>query len=396
MLKSVYERFGLKNKKLVFALLAIVLSVFLIPFYFLNFTGHMDSLPEGFYMGVTASGNVTDSLKLIDKVKDFTNLLVIANLDITENKTSLDIVSDYAYSAGLNFFVYMVYPSPYVNFNYDPFKWAVEAKGKYGDKFLGYYLWDEPGGNQLDRGAFRQFDNTNMPSNYRDAANTFVYYLYVQMRDFIKIEKLVTSDYGLYWYDYEAGYDAVFCHFGWNNSRALNIALCRGAAEMHNKTWGAIITWTYRSAPYLESPSELYQDMITAYQAGAKYIAIFNYPVTGSYGLLTEEHFNVIKEFNSFVSKNPQNKTSNTEKIAYVLPDNYGWGLRSPDDKIWGVWNADDNSPSIWNDITNLTQTYGYNFDIIYASPWTRLFGKVHYDKLIWWNITDSTLKPNP
>jgi len=387
----------LKNKKFLLGLLALILTVFLIPFaFFLYSARNMNPYPKDFYMGVTASGNVTDTLKLIDKVKAFTNLIVIANLGITENKTSLDTVSDYAYNAGLNFFVYMIYPSPYAQFNYDPFKWAIEAKEKYGSKFLGYYLWDEPGGNQLDRGDFRQFDNTTMPHDYRDAANTFVYYLYVQMRDFIKIDKLVTSDYGLYWYDYEAGYDAVFCHFGWNNSRPLNIALCRGAAEMHNKTWGAIITWTYRNAPYIESAPKVYEDMVTAYQAGAKYIIIFNYPQTEPYGLLTEEYFDVIKEFNDFVFENPQNKTSNTEKIAYVLPDNYGWGLRSPDDKIWGVWSADENSQSIWNDLDSLIQTYGYNFDVIYGSPWTRLFGKFHYDQLIWSNKTESTLKPNP
>jgi hypothetical protein len=379
---------GLKNKKLLFGILTLTFTSILIPFAFLNLTRNVNPFPEDFYMGVTASGSVTDATKLIDKVKDFTNLLVITNLEITENKTSLDMVSDFAYNAGLNFFVYMVYPSPNTHFNYDPFKWAAEAKDKYGDQFLGYYLWDEPGGNQLDLNQFRQFDADSMPYDYRDAANTFVYYLYLQMRDFIKIDKLVTSDYGLYWFDYEAGYDAVLCHFGWNHSRPLNIALCRGAAEMHNKTWGAIITWTYDNEPYLESSAEVYQDMVTAYQAGAKYIIVFNYPQTGPYGLLTEEYFDVIKEFNDFISNNPQNTTSNTEKVAYVLPDNYGWGFRSPDDKIWGVWSADDKSQSIWNDIDDLIQEYGYNFDVIYDSPWTGLFGEVHYDKLIWWNAT--------
>ncbi|MCW4045404.1 MAG: hypothetical protein NWE94_07810 [Candidatus Bathyarchaeota archaeon] len=386
----------MKNKKLLLCLSAIILPSFLIPFALLNFTDNSAPFPEDFYLGVTASGSVTEAFRLIDKVKDFTNLIVITELEVTTNKTSLDAVADYAYKAGLNFFVYMIYPSPNTQFNYDPFKWAAEAKSKYGDQFMGYYLWDEPGGHQLDLGNFRQFDTTTMPSNYRDAANTFVYYLYIQMRDFIKIDKLATSDYGLYWYDYEAGYDVVFCHFAWNHSREVHIALCRGAAEMHNKTWGAIITWTYEDPPYIESPAKVYEDMVTAYQAGAKYVIIFNYPQTGPYGLLTEEYFDVIKEFKKYVSQNPQNATSNTAKIAYVVPDNYGWGFRSPNDKIWGVWNADDKSQTIWNDISNLTQTYGCNFDIIYGSPWTRLFSKFHYDNLIWWDENQSALKPHP
>jgi hypothetical protein len=210
------------------------------------------------------------------------------------------------------------------------------------------------------------------------------------MRDFIKNDKLFTSDYGLYWYDYEAGYDVVLSQFGWNHSRAVNIAQCRGAAEMHNKTWGAMITWTYDSAPYMESAPELYQDMITAYDVGAKYVAVFNYPQTGPYGLLSEAHFDAIKSFRDYVLVHPNN-SSNVERVAYILPDNYGWGLRNPQDNIWGVWGADNKSQLIWNGVISMVEKYGNNFDIVVGSPWTRLFGKYHYDKLIWWNGTSVT-----
>lgn len=378
----------LEHKKLTAGLLIIVFVVFSIPLAFLNFPASAESYPEGFYMGIIETGDVSVTKRLIDTTKEFVNLIVISNLTTIKNQDMLEEVADYACNAGFNFFVRMTYPTPFEVFDYNPFEWEKTARAKYGERFLGYYLYDEPGGNQLDLGGFRQFDNSAIPYDYRDAANTFVYYLYIQMRDFIKTDQLVTSDYGLYWFDYEAGYDVVFAEFGWNHSRPLNVALCRGAAEMHNRTWGVTITWTYTDPPHLSSGPELYADLTTAYQAGATYITIFNEPHIDDYGLLSDEHINAIKEFKEFVHTNPQNRTSNTQKIAYILPANYGWGLRSPDDKIWGVWPADNNSQIIWNDLESLIASYGNDFDIIYDSPWTRLFGKVHYDTFIWWNGT--------
>jgi len=364
-----------------------MISGFIISGILVGVTSTQKSLPPDVYVGVTADGNVTATKILIDKTKDFTNLLIINNPDVIRNETSLKEVCDYAERAGLSFFVFMAHPA-FWQFNYNPFEWIKEAKTGYGDYFLGVYLYDEPGGNQLDRGSFRQFDERSMPPTYLDAANTYVYYLYLQMRDFIKTDKLVTSDYGLFWFDYEAGYDAIFCEFGENRVKEINIALCRGAAEMHNKTWGVMITWAQDNPPYMESASELYGDMVTAYEAGAKYIVVFNHPQLGPYGLLTEEHFAAMKQFKEFARKNPQNHTSNVQKLAYVLPQNYGWGMRNEKDKIWGVWDADEQSLGIWSDLSNLVKQYSYNFDIVYNSGWTRLFAKQHYKSLVWWNGT--------
>jgi hypothetical protein len=372
---------------LLLLLASLIISGFVISGILVGVTSTQKSLPPDVYVGVTADANVAATKTLIDKIKEFTNLLIINNPNVIRNETSLKEVCDYAKRAGLSFFVYMVHPA-FWQFSYNPFEWIKEAKKEYGDYFLGVYLYDEPGGNQLDRGSIRQFDERTMPLSYLDAANTYVYYLYVQMRDFIKTDKLVTSDYGLFWFDYEAGYDAIFCEFGGNRVKEINIALCRGAAEMHNKTWGVMITWAYDNPPYIESANELFEDMVTAYKAGAKYIAVFNHPQVGSYGLLTEEHLSAIEKFKEYVSRNPQNHTSNLEKLAYVLPENYGWGLRSASDKIWGVWEADDKSPRIWGDLGKLIGEYGYDFDIVYSSAWTRIFAKQHYKTLIWWNGT--------
>jgi hypothetical protein len=386
-----FGKLGLTRTVFVLVILIVVLSTSFVSaalWVLDEKTDPPQPLPTGFFLGVTAGGTVAETKTLIDKVKGYANMITFTNLNVTENKTNLEAVSDYAYRAGLSFLVFVVYPSSFNNYTYNPISYVSEAKNKYGEKFLGYYLWDEPGGNQLDRGSFRQFDNNSMPFNYRDAANTYVYYLYVQMRDFIKTDKLFTSDYGLYWYDYDAGYDVVFCEFTLNYSRAVNIALCRGAAEMHNKTWGVMITRTDENVSRIESAPALYQDMVTAYDAGAKYVAVFNYPQVGPFGLLSEEHFNAIKDFRDYVLANPQNKSSNVERLAYVIPDNYGWGFRSPQDTIWGVWSADEKSPVIWSKVNSLVQTYGDGFDIIVGSPWTWWFGGYHYNRQIRWNDT--------
>ena len=343
--------------------------------------------PPSFFLGVTANGNVTETKTLIDRSKSLINLIVIQNTDTMKDKTKLVEVCDYAFNAKLSFFVYMYDPMR-GGFNYDPIGWVSEAKEKYGNNFLGYYLYDEPGGNQLDNGRFSQFvkNSSRTPLGYRDAANTYCYYTFAHMRNFVKIDKLVTSDYALYWFDYEAGYDTVFCEFGWNHSRAVNIALCRGAAEIHNKDWGVMITWTYSDSPYLESGDALYGDMATAYDAGAKYVIVFSYPMIGPYGTLTEEHFGAIRRLNEYVSVNPQKDSSNTEKIAYVVPRDFGWGFRRENDTIWGIWDADGNATKIWRDTNDLTQKYGYNFDIIYDDTLTHYTWESYYDELIRWD----------
>ncbi len=86
-----------------------------------------------------------------------------------------------------------------------------------------------------------------------DAANKYVSTLnwwlrsgpYAITKNFAYPSKyqLFTSDYALYWYDYEAGYDTVFAEFALSYNRTLNIDLCRGAATVQNKDWGVMITW---------------------------------------------------------------------------------------------------------------------------------------------------------
>ncbi len=328
--------------------------------------------------------DLVDDLKaLVDKVKDYKNLFVIGSLEITFNQTALNEACDYVVDAGLHLIVFFTDSELY---DYRIFDWMVDAKRKYGDKFLGVYRYDEPGGNQLDQGREMLIESGttfhDVAANYTNVLNLIVDY-YMDYSD-----KVFTADYGLYWFNYKAGYTTVFVEFGWNHSRPLHIGLCRGAAKAHNKDWGAIITWEYTDAPYIESAEELYDDMILAYKTGAKYVVVFNYPKIGQYGILTEKHFNTLKDFWNYVHSNPQEHGAIEADKAYVLPQDYGFGFRSPEDKIWGLWDADELSPKVWADANTLIAQYGSCLDIVYNDAETMDAVKSRYSKLFFWNET--------
>jgi hypothetical protein len=73
--------------------------------------------------------------------------------------------------------------------------------------------------------------------------------------------------------------------------------------------------------------------------------------------------------------------------VAYVLPKDYGFGLRSAEDTIWGLFPADELSAKVWNDVNKLISQYGSGFDILYDDvefPAVRNL----YSRVIFWNET--------
>ena len=194
---------------------------------------------------------------------------------------------------------------------------------------------------------------------------------------------LFTSDYALYWFDYKAGYDTVFAEFVGNESRERHIALCRGAAETLGKDWGAMITWKYNQAPYLESGDELYSDLALAYSAGAKYGIVFTYPNITAYGTLTDEHFEALERFWDTLHTDPASLGNTESTVAYVIPADYGFGFRSANDTLWGQFPADELSAKIYSDTAALTAKYGAQLNILYDSSETAAklgsYSKVYY-----------------
>jgi len=179
----------------------------------------------------------------------------------------------------------------------------------------------------------------------------------------------------------------MLTQLGWNESITQNIDLIRGAARVQNKDWGAIITWKYDQPPYLDTGDEVYSQLLTAYEAGAKYGKVFNYPqLDGNpYGVMTDEHFKALERFwNDVMLKTKTTPTSPKADAVLVLPINYGFGLRRADDRIWGYWGPDDKSLQVWNISQILLAQYGVNLDIVFDDPAFSVAGK--YSLVYSWN----------
>jgi hypothetical protein len=348
------------------------------------------SKPSDFYFGVTYGGVSAEGAKpLIDKVKSYTNLFIIASWNITTNETALNEVCNYCSQANLNFIVYFQFISRIIYPWHQT--WLDTAKQQWGNKFLGVYLQDELGGKQIDgNDTLKTVMNA---ASYADAASQYINDIQnynstidAKSRDI----PMFISDYALYWFDYQAGYDTVFAELGANVSVPQQIALVRGAADMQGKDWGAIVTWKYNQAPYMPSATEMYSDMVSAYQAGAKYVLVFNYPTypdNNPYGVLSDQQFTALKQFWYYVNTYPRETYGiQTAQAALVLPSDYGSALRNPYDSLWGLWPADSKTPIILNATYSLIAKYGLHLDIVYDDARYNVTNR--YSQVYYWNST--------
>jgi hypothetical protein len=370
----------------IFVVLLLVLSLYLASESY--FRENAKSASPNVFVGVDAAFyGVGDVEKLVDEVKSYTNFFVIGANIITGNVTELNEVCQYANDSGLYFAPFM-----HLTEDYNQSQWASYARQTWGNRFWGPFVYDETGGNQIDRGHVGNLSFMLAPAadNYTDAANKYVANLNSNLSAFgFPDVPLMTSDYALHEFDYRGGYDVVLAEFGYNLSRSLQIALCRGAATMHNKDWGVIITWTYNLPPYLENGKQLYDDMVFAYQNGAKYIFVFDYASNGNYtyDILQKEHLEALKQFWQYIQNNPRKSDTTSDRVAYVLPKDYGYGFRGLNDTIWGLWPADNLSNNIWNEANNLVEKYKPKMDIIYED--NLQFTTFRYNKLTFWNGTE-------
>jgi len=373
-------------------ILLLIVSLFLT-------CGVFNKPPPDVFVGIdVAYDNVAEIKQFVDEASSYINTIIIGSTGITHNFSKLNEACQYIYEHGMYF---MIYAHPIANPEglLVQRQWIIDAKPRWGNKFLGLYAYDEPGGRQLDNATLKVVkDEYWFADNFTDAADKYVSELTLIISHTIDDQMcgvdlpLFTSDYALYWFDYKAGYDVVFAEFGWNYSRTLNVALCRGAANVQNKDWGVMITWTYTQPPYLESGSELYDDLVLAYENGAKYIVVFDTNENYMHGTLKGEHLDALKRFWQYATDNPRAGDPPSDKVAYVLPKGYGYGFRGPDDKIWGLWEADDFSLKISTEVGSLISKYQISrfqnrLDMIYDDG-LKANCSYGYSKLIFWNGT--------
>jgi hypothetical protein len=380
----------MKLKFLAIIFIMLLASSVSIGYSFLVREHSKEEMPE-LFVGVDVAYDNMDQIKsLVDKISSYTNTIVFGSTGVTHNFTKLNDACKYVYNRGMYFMLYM-HPDPTQLDEQQ--QWLEDAKTRWGQQFLGLYAFDEPGGRELDKADYTVLGGIETPTNYTDAADKYTSTLN-NILDHIRGGPinagdltLYTSDYALYWFDYQGGYDVVFAEFGWNYSRQLNVALCRGAATAQNKEWGVMITWTYNNPPYLESGPQLYDDLTIAYDNGAKYILVFDTNENYTEGVLEEEHLDALEQFWNYAKNNPRTIEPASERVAYVLPTGYAYGFRGPEDKIWGFWEADHGSYPISKDLGKVLEDYDSKLDIIYEDVIDSI-GSTEYSKLIYYNGT--------
>ena len=86
-------------------------------------------------------------------------------------------------------------------------------------------------------------------------------------------------------------------------------------------------------------------DLVYAYDNGAKYVLVFDSNENYTESILKEEHFEALERFWQYTLDNPNPEV--VDRVAFVLPKDFGYGFRGPEDKIWGLWEADATSLEI-------------------------------------------------
>ena len=90
----------------------------------------------------------------------------------------------------------------------------------------------------------------------------------------------------------------------------------------------------------------------------------------GPYGILQDEHFQALQRFwTDEVNNASVTRGQVKADTAFVLPNDYGSGLRNQQDTVWGFWSPTQQEQQIWLQLQNALATYGQKLDIVYNDP---------------------------
>jgi hypothetical protein len=188
------------RKYLIPTLLIVILAVSILAIYVSYSSGNQPKANPNAYVGVAFCGNTTAEAKLlIDKVKSYTNLFVLdsGRNPISRNQSSVEEICDYAVSNGLSVIINLGI-NDVLEINETTWFWQQPLNSTkqrwtdmWGDKFLGIYYNDEPGGIQLDGNWSKWFSywgqrlnqiNNNVNSTYHPLSDD-LYQIYLKMWD---------------------------------------------------------------------------------------------------------------------------------------------------------------------------------------------------------------------
>jgi hypothetical protein len=259
-------------------------------------------------------------------------------------------------------------------------------------------VFDENGQVVTNQGNISKFQpyqqvwDSNPLLNGTDVANLYINNLRSTLSSIgnQSYVKLFTSDYALYWFDYQGGYDNVFAELFGTQTDTQTLALVKGAADVQGKRWGVMVEPVSQSPVNLQTGDQIYNELKQAYEDGAQYGVVFNYaPNSNSTaGILQDEQFNAIQKFWVDVVQNPKVTNNVKGQDALVLPNSYASALRSSTDNIWGIWQADNQSQQVYNAVQSSLAQYGSKLDIVYNDPNFSTAGR--YQQVVYWNQTNS------
>ena len=126
--------------------------------------------------------------------------------------------------------------------------------------------------------------------------------------------------------------------------------------------------------------------MTLAYDNGAKYIVVFNSDGKSS-GILDNDQFNAMQAFWQYAQSNPKTSEVSRDRVAYVLPDGYGYGFRGMNDSVWGLWQGDSFSNQQLTNINNAFEQYGSKLDVVFDDSSFSNYPNL-YSRIIYWNGT--------